>query len=269
VLMEIKALGTGGAFSGLSGESRGNTCFILTADKRYLIDVPKDLFTYLREAGEDVKKIDGVFLTHIHDDHVGDLGSLLFEKYFVENKKLNLFTSREIFESLEKKYTDSHVPIFNKTDPSELKHVSLEDYINLVEISPGKTYENEGLKVEARLNWHPVYTLGLKFTHAGKTLGYSCDTKYGARFVDDLYRRNLIDDKRLIDLQEFLWESDLIIHEVTLAPPQDIHTNLDELKALPENVRAKILLVHSDTITSEHVAGTGMKVMERFKTYEI
>jgi len=268
--MEVKALGTGGAFNGLSGESRGNTCFVLSADnKKYLVDVPKDLFAYLRQANEDVRKIDGVFLTHIHDDHVGDLGSLLFEKYFVENSKTNLYTSKVIYESLERKFQDSHCPIFDKTNPKNLQHVNLEDYINFVEINPDKPYDADGLKVEARLNWHPVYTLGLRFTSNGRTLGYSGDTKYGARFVDDLFAEGKIDTRQRVDLQGFLWDADLIIHEVTLGLPENIHTNLDELKLLPEQVQRKILLVHSDDITAAHVADTGMRVMEKFKLYEI
>ncbi|MEM4248340.1 MAG: MBL fold metallo-hydrolase [Candidatus Nanoarchaeia archaeon] len=267
--MEVKALGTGGAFSGLFGESRGNTCFVLNTDKKYLIDVPKDLFTCLREAGEDVKKIDGVFLTHIHDDHVGDLGSLLFEKYFVENSKLNLYTSKEIYESVKRRYADSHIPIFNKTDPSELLHVSLEDYINFIEISPDKDYENDGLKVQVRSSWHPVPTLGLKFTYDGKKLGYSGDTKFGPSFIDRLCADGKIDSKQCYNLQAFLWDADLVIHEVVLGPATSIHTNLDQLKLLPDELRRKILLVHSDDITDAHVAGTGIRVMERYKTYEI
>ncbi len=268
--MEIKPLGVGSAFSGFSGEPKGNTCFILSAaGKKYLIDVPKDLFAYFRAAGEDVRQIDGVFLTHIHEDHFGDLGSLLFEKYFVEKKKLDIYTSKAIYRCAAKKLEDSLCPIFNPKNPAEKNMLRLEDYVNHIEINPNKPLADNGLRVESRFNWHPVETLGLKFSHEGRSLAYSSDTKYGVKFLESLCDNGKITKSRRDALLGFLWDADIVLHEATLAPVSDIHTNFSELLALPDDVRRKLYVVHSDSIVAKDTFGNGIRVMERYKKYEV
>jgi ribonuclease BN (tRNA processing enzyme) len=69
---------------------------------------------------------------------------------------------------------------------------------------------------------HTLPCCGCKIRHGGRTLGYSCDTDFDPEHIG------------------FLEDSDLIFHETNVA----IHTDYDDLAALPEATRAKMRLVH-------------------------
>ena len=64
----------------LGSGSRGNATYIRTEKVRLLIDCglgPRTLAKRLRSIGEDPDRIDAVFVTHEHTDHVGGLRSMI------------------------------------------------------------------------------------------------------------------------------------------------------------------------------------------------
>ncbi len=70
----------------LGSGSRGNATYIRTEKVRLLIDCglgPRTLAKRLRAIGEDPDRIDAVFVTHEHTDHVGGLRSMI-KKFSVE-----------------------------------------------------------------------------------------------------------------------------------------------------------------------------------------
>lgn len=279
--MKVTALGTGGAFSGLFGENKGNTCFILEADRFYLIDCPKDIGLF-GDARVPIKvnSIGDVIITHIHSDHIGDLGRLLSEKKFVENKKLRLYANRGLYEQIKRRMSDELAGEFTRPDMLGYVEYSFEDFVDFKEINPDKPFMHNGTKIEARHNWHPTRpenseptTIGIKISCRGKTFAYSGDTKYDPALANELFRRKTISKKQCEDLKGFLWNADFIVHEATLNNGKpgvgNIHTSLDALKSLPADVQRKLYVAHTDDITSAHLAGTKLHLMERFKTYEI
>jgi ribonuclease BN (tRNA processing enzyme) len=78
----IKFIGTGGAFDFTSGNS---SAVVRHCDKNFLIDCGNSVFSRLASLGM-VSEIDGIFITHLHDDHVGSLTTLLFYRRFVLGK---------------------------------------------------------------------------------------------------------------------------------------------------------------------------------------
>ena len=86
---DLKFLGIGSGFESALGNT---SAFFTDSDNNlYLIDCGFDVFTKLKNFRllEEFNNIT-VFLTHLHDDHVGSLGSLIFYCYFNLNKKITV-----------------------------------------------------------------------------------------------------------------------------------------------------------------------------------
>lgn len=71
--MEIKFLGTGGAFNVEQGNS---SALVTVSGKNILIDCGHSVFPALVKKGL-ADQVDAVVLTHLHDDHAGSISSLL------------------------------------------------------------------------------------------------------------------------------------------------------------------------------------------------
>lgn len=92
--MKIQFAGTGGAFqTGLR-----NSSALLTMDSTtFLIDCGHSVFPYLVERNL-IQQIDAVIVTHLHDDHVGSLSSLiLFNELALKKGRMKLIYPSEAF----------------------------------------------------------------------------------------------------------------------------------------------------------------------------
>jgi len=164
------ALGTGN----LDSQNRPNTCFALELDNgvRYYVDFPKDM----HKAG-DLSKVQNIILTHDHPDHKGDLESLLYEKAYKLNEKVNLITTEKIFNDVTDKLNDD-----------------VKAAINFIDVLPNKVHELPGgLQIETRWNTHgDSSTIGLKLNYKNKVLGYSSDHKFNSTsYTKELDNLNL------------------------------------------------------------------------------
>jgi phosphoribosyl 1,2-cyclic phosphodiesterase len=84
--MQIKFIGTGGAFD---IHYTNSSAIVYLHGKKYLIDCGYSVFPKLIEH-KLADDIDGVMITHLHDDHVGSLGTLAFYRFHVLGKKLKV-----------------------------------------------------------------------------------------------------------------------------------------------------------------------------------
>lgn len=254
--MKLYVLGSGNAFS----RKRNNTSFVLEAGKKYLIDCPKDVFKTLDKVSVDIEDVNDVILTHCHPDHLGDIGNLILYKYYMDEIKPNLLTSKEVFDDFER-----FLSAYDRFFTSDYKSVKLEtkEFINFIKLSPDSSNEYDGLKIEIRENIHPIPTLGIRITtQSGERFSYSGDTKYDTELINKLYKRGDLTEKQKNDLLEFLWGADFIVHEAD--SEENIHTNVKELEKLPENIKKKIYLTHvPDEIR------TDFPVLEEYEVYDI
>lgn len=168
-MLGIMPLGIGNGFS----VDYDNTCFILNADKQYLIDCPEDLRTLIKPTINLEEKINDVILTHNDPDHVGALRKLVQKKAFRYKTKINIYTTKKIFEDFMYGFQG-----LQKELGSAINFIGL-DTITIMPFTSDK-----GLRVEIRDNIHgDVPTIGLKFSYKYKTLGYSSDCKYDKQLL--------------------------------------------------------------------------------------
>jgi hypothetical protein len=78
--LDIKFIGIGGAFD---IEEKESSAIFTTAEKRrLLIDCGHSSYVYLKE-NNLLDKLDRVFITHTHSDHISGLSTLVYDRFFV------------------------------------------------------------------------------------------------------------------------------------------------------------------------------------------
>jgi len=238
--MELEVLGVVNAFT----SRYYNTSFLIRSSQLVLVDCPQALFRLLNERGVDPGSIDRVIVTHIHGDHTAGLETLLLWKRWVARTRLTIFTARRVWDELRERF----FPGFSATFTPDLERIvetRLEEYAELSELTEGGENQiADELRVDFRYNWHPTPTLGLKLISPNGVVGISGDTCYRPSLLRRLLDHGVIDRDRYQKLAgDWLWESDVIYHEVERGEA-GAHTSEAELLALPPDVRKKIRLIH-------------------------
>ena len=92
--MEIKFLGTGGAFD----YEYGNSALTVDMNDRILLDCGPSVFPSLMEK-KIIGTIDYLLLTHLHGDHVGSLFQIAYYFKIFLNRKLKILVATEQFKA--------------------------------------------------------------------------------------------------------------------------------------------------------------------------
>lgn len=112
-------------------------------DKIYLIDAGPNILSNLSYLGIGLSEIDGIFLTHIHDDHFAGITELLNVE-----RKLNLYATKLIRRTAEKKLKS----LMNSE--IDLIHVAF----NWIDLDFGAWREIDGMEVQPIYSPHTVET---------------------------------------------------------------------------------------------------------------
>ncbi|ESY65840.1 hydrolase [Mesorhizobium sp. LNHC252B00] len=133
----------------------------------------------LVDAGISLKALDLVFITHLHSDHVLELGPLIHTAWTA-----GLATPVDVFgppgtghywrrfcQSLE---FDIEIRIVDEGRPD------IRELVSIVEFGEGHVAEQGGLKISALRVEHPPVTdcFALRFEHGGKSVVFSADTAF-------------------------------------------------------------------------------------------
>ncbi|MCK5277354.1 MAG: MBL fold metallo-hydrolase, partial [Cyclobacteriaceae bacterium] len=112
-------------------------------DRIYLIDAGPNILNNLSYLGIGLSEIDGIFLSHIHDDHFAGITELLNVE-----RKLNLYTTKLIRRTAEKKLKaliNSEIDLINVA-------------FNCIDLEFNKWNEIKGLQVQPIYSPHTVET---------------------------------------------------------------------------------------------------------------
>jgi hypothetical protein len=177
--IKIKQLGNGGAFD----FDKTNSSFLIESDKDtyFLFDCGYSVYAELRRQDSsneiDLNKLKYIYISHMDDDHMGSLKTLIYYMYFILKKRVMIIAVKEVFTALKSYLSDIDGYVENcikiedslfNTRELKLEKLKLDSFI----ISPVETY-----------HFKPCY--GLEFRYETDELVYffiSGDTKANDNF---------------------------------------------------------------------------------------
>jgi len=233
----ISVLGSADGFSA-DGTTAG---FVLWMRGRgILVDPPAHSAQYLRQGGIASRKVTHVILTHCHADH--DAGT--FQKILLEDR-VTVVTTRTIMASFMRKY-------------ALVTGVPAEYLARLFLFLPVKIAEPmrfQGGSISFFYSLHALPCIGFRAELGGKSITYSSDTYYDPEGLKKLKERGgIISEARMNSLLTScsVQKTDLLLHEAGVPP---IHTPLEVLKALPEDLLSVLKVIH---VSDKRAAEAGL-----------
>jgi len=238
--MKITFLGTGSAFT--KNNYQTNT-LITYRDKTLLIDAGGDIRFSLDKAGMSYKDVHAVYITHLHNDHIGGIEYLAFCNYFDPSikEKPQLIGNNELIREL-----------WNNSLRGGLKSIqgkktSLDDYFDVMMIRKNGKFIWEGIEFHIVQSIHIIdeYSIvpsfGLMIHYGGKKIYYTGDTQFAPNQILDFYK-----------------EADLIIHDCETTPfKSGVHANYLDIITLPKEIKTKMMLQHyqDNVISPDQIEG--------------
>ncbi len=244
--MKIKFIGVGSAFT-TSDYYQSNMLITASNGKRLLLDCGSDIRFALAEqniyANNVAEKIDAVYISHLHADHIGGMEWLAFNTYFAKNpRKLTLFMEEKMMERMWENALKAGVECIKG------KMLQLTDYFNCCPLSENDTF-----------NWENIECTLVKLPHVitGSLNHYS----YGLLLKDGLSMFITTDTQFQPDLiAEFAEKADIIFHDCETIPfHTTVHAHYEELRTLKEGLKQKMWLYHYNPEPAYNPQADGFK----------
>jgi ribonuclease BN (tRNA processing enzyme) len=146
--------------------------------RNIVVDCGLGVTRALADAGISLKALDLVFITHLHSDHVLELGPLIHTAWTA-----GLATPLTVFgppgtghywqRFCQVMEFDIEIRIADEGRPD------IKDMVSIIEFGQGRVMEERGLRVSALRVDHPPVTdcFALRFEHAGQSVVFSADMK--------------------------------------------------------------------------------------------
>ena len=257
----IQFVGTGNAWS--KPPVNYNTNALVRCDGHtWLIDCGLLCPLGLCDMGVSQAAIEGVYISHLHGDHVSGLEELLFTRFFAYHGRLDLwlpqgllrghssFEGSDIWDNCLRASMETSVH-------GNPKLLTLRDYANVHVLNFGEPASIYGLPCEIfpveHVPLRPAYGLILD-----NRVAYTSDCSFSYQRIVKLIERGM----------------EIIFHEVTFAPPfeYNIHTAFLELARLPREIAEHIVLMHYGDMASlddfKKAEDLGFRIAKRQIVYE-
>lgn len=232
--MKITVLGAGSAFTYDQFQSN----FLMEfGNEKILFDAGSDIRWSLKKQNVDVNTLTGIFVSHLHADHVGGLEFLAFSRFFNPSlPKLKLYTSKYIIDDLWSNTLKGGLSTY------EGKVLTIDDYFDVVTIDTNETIKiishefTTVQMVHIMSGFKIMPTFGLmielcKMTYADKPVKkifITADTQYSP-----------------YQIRKFYDMADVILHDCETTPfKSHVHAHYDDLKTLDEEHKNKMWLYH-------------------------
>jgi ribonuclease BN (tRNA processing enzyme) len=232
----LKFVGTGAAFSLNNFQSN---LIIEEQGKRLLIDAGADIRFALKHAGLSYKDIHSIYITHLHNDHIGGMEFLAFSSYFDAScPKPHLYCHKWLLDDL---WSFSLKGGLASVQGQILR---MEDYFDLHGLGNGEHFTWQNIIFEIVQSIHVfngywvVPTFGLLITNpaTGKTIYHTSDTQLKQEHLEKYYR-----------------QADMIIQDCETSPfKTGVHSHYEELRALDPDIKAKMYLWHYQDNVVDH-----------------
>jgi ribonuclease BN (tRNA processing enzyme) len=229
-MAHIIFLGTGSSFTIQNYQT--NMLLVMDNGYRLLVDCGSDARHALNKyANLTYLDVDGVYVSHLHADHIGGLEWLAFACKFDPRRKTkpDLWVSRFLVDDLwNRSLSGGLASIQNETN-------TLDTYFNVKVIEKNEGFTLGGMYFNLVQTIHVLngFTLEPSFglmigTMAGKRVFLTTDTQHCPAQIMDFYK-----------------SADTIVHDCECTPfKSGVHAHFDDLVTLPPEVKTKIMLVH-------------------------
>ena len=233
--MNIKFAGVGAAFA-TADHYQSNMIVTAPNGKRLLVDCGSDARFSLAESGcstaEVLAGLDGVYISHLHADHVGGLEWYAFSTYFNPDlPRPRLIAEESLLEPLWQNVLKGGLCCI------EGKTMGIADYFHCQPVRAGTVFEWEGVRMTPLRMPHVTtdershYSYGLLVEGSGEP-GTGVFISTDAQFEPAL-------------LATVLPRVALVFHDCeTMSPPTGVHAHYEQLRTLPAEWRAKMWLYH-------------------------
>ena len=225
--MKFTFLGTGAAFTMTNYHSN---MLLEVNGERLLVDCGGDARFSLRDVGYGSADVDALYISHLHADHIGGIEWLALSTYFNPQKARPVLYANE---RLTDELWENSLKGGLGTLQNQITH--LETYFETRPIGRNSGFEFAGMKLKTVQTVHYMD-------------GYEIVPSYGLIFpTSDDRQVFLTTDTQFTpgQLGTFYESSDIIFHDCETAKFRSgIHAHYDELKSLPEHLRAKMWLYH-------------------------
>lgn len=233
-MFKIQFIGVGSAFT-TREYYQSNALVIAGSGKKLLIDCGTHAQFALEELGINNgnlgREIDGVYISHLHADHIGSLEWLALVTYFNPGfQRPKLFGIQSLMSDLWNK------SLRGGLETLEGKIANLTDYFECHPVRINNSFVWENIKFTPVQTVHVVS--GMQIQHS-----------YGLMIqeVGSVKRVFLTTDTQFAPYQmrKFYDQADLILHDCETAPfKSGVHAHYDDLNGLPAPVKAKMWLYH-------------------------
>lgn len=239
---KITAIGIGSAFN--TKDFQSNFLIEGTSGKQMLIDLGSFGPIALEDLGINASnvghKIDAIYVSHLHGDHIGGIEWLAFCTYFNPSApKPKLFCVGGNNGLMTQLWNKS---LRGGLGSVEGKECTLTDYFEGHPLRVNETFKWDGLQFQ------PVQTIhvmnGMEIVPSYGLL-IRPDSPHGHMALQ--YQLFLTTDTQFCpnQIEKFYGMADVILHDCETAPYYSkVHAHYDDLKTLPEETKTKMWLYH-------------------------
>ena len=236
----IQFVGSGNAWS--KPPVNYNTNAVVRANGHaWLIDCGLLCPLALKDFGISQSDIDGIFISHLHGDHVLGLEELLFVRYYACASRHNLwipsdFLSENAINSGTHIWQNCLRAAMGSTPDNADSPLTLQDFADIHEIIPETPCNILGVECQIFKTIHAGNRPSFGIT-LNRRVAYTSDCTFSLSRIESLLNSGI----------------ETIFHETFFAPlfPGCIHTSFDELAELPRAMTKHIILMHYSDMTTQ------------------
>lgn len=236
---ELLFAGAGGAFAP-QGLWQNQCALTIGAKKSFQlwIDASADIRHSIGALGMSAKNIKHIYISHLHQDHIGGLEYIGFHRYFGKQPKARLYVPKPVLAYLWDALPGMHVI---DTQPMELS-----DFFDVVPLTPGMEHlvwiedESQHVIFECFAVKHITDSLSSGESYA---LSVSQENAEGILFSTDARFPEHFDESSKLYLNYSY--NDVIVHDCAdYDTPNLVHARMSDLTTLEHFFKEKMILCH-------------------------
>lgn len=172
--MKVNILGWWGAFPQAGGATSG--ILITTSEGKFLIDIGGGVLSRYFEHGNVTEQFQGVLLSHLHYDHMGDIGCLCYAINYAMRVGLR----------------SNKMMVYAPKTPTVMWNAIQYPYSDTRVLSEGMELEIAGTKVTVKKVNHTIECYAFRIERNGKSVVYYTDTSYDESHADFIRGADLL-----------------------------------------------------------------------------